>query len=276
MKKKILLLGVFILGMASNSLIAQNEGGFYVSLVSGYAFESSKGEGVFVGNTTEITQGVFKNEVVDYSLGKGINIGVAIGYMFNKNIGTEIAINYLKGGKTQGLNRSLDNTFEENSIAASLLQINPKIVLALGYEKINPYSKFGLVIGLNPSVVLTQNGQFFEDNITNKTELVTEFNGGQSIGFNAASGLMFNISDNFGLFGELNLTSLTYSPTKGTIKKAILNGINQLPQIPENEKNIKFLDEYTTSNTIDRSNEVRRFALPFGSLALNIGAKYSF
>jgi opacity protein-like surface antigen len=276
MKKFIKLSSIAILSLLSNTLTAQqNEGGFYVSLATGYAFGSSTGESIPIQNSTETSEDVSKNEVVSYSLGKGINFGGTIGYMFDKNIGAEVGINYLKGAKTVGLDTRLNGERVENSIAATMLQINPKLVLALDYEKINPYAKFGLIVGISPSVETTEDKTEITDELPVKNLSVREFYGGQAFGFNAALGLMINLNANFGLFGELNLNNLSYSPSDSTLRKSTIDGIDNLPNLTENEKNFKYLKEYTSSTT-DETNILPKFTLPFGSIALNIGAKYSF
>ncbi|MFA9212866.1 MAG: outer membrane beta-barrel protein [Candidatus Methylacidiphilales bacterium] len=225
---------------------------------------------------------VTTNEIVELAFGKGINFGGAVGYMFNKNIGTELNISYLLGGTTTAKNSSNSST-SSNSInldySSTMLSFIPSIVITPGFEKINPYARFGLIIGVPTVTGKLSNSNTFNGE-TNTTNQTTIFNGSLAFGSQSAFGIDYKINDKFSLFGELNFTSLTYTPTKGEITESKLNGVDNLATLNTRDKKIEYVDIISQDINVapdpNAPQKAIKPSLPFSSVGINVGVVYHF
>ncbi len=258
---------IVVIGLMAQTLSAQ---GAYINLNLGYSFGSSTQN--VSGFYNQTRQGAFTtNEQVNVSFGKGINIGGAFGYMFNKNVGAELGISYLIGGKstTRDIynNGTTDYTFSSN-----MVRFNPSLVIAAGFDNINPYAKFGMVIGTG-SIIYEYN-----DNDDGDVWLqTTKYNGGLALGLSAGVGVLFNINDMLSFFGELNMINLSYAPTKGEVTEATFNGADKLSSMTTKDRQIVFVDAYTTEqgnpSPDSEPNKQLLEKFPFGSIGINIGLR---
>ena len=260
---------VFVISLFANNLFAQ---GAYVNINTGYGFNMSSQNLDDFSNITEGSNSTTR-EQVNVSLGKGLNLGGAFGYMFNENIGAELGISYLLGGKSKAKYTYTGGT-EDYTVSSKMLRIIPSLVIASGFENINPYAKFGFVIG-SGSIKYEYNGD--DGVIWVKKE---KLNGGLAFGLNAGVGALFNLSDNMSFFGELNMVNLSYAPTKGEITEATYNGKDKLPNMTTREKETKFVNSYTYNYQSPPPDSQPRERLkqkfPFGSFGLNFGLRIGF
>lgn len=267
-----MLLLVFAISLLSNTIFAQ---GTYVNINAGYGLSMSS-QNLYFFDFYNFTSGTnsYTVEQVNVSLGKGLNIGGAFGYMFNKNIGAELGVSYLLGGKSKAKDTYTGST-SDYTLSSKMLRINPTLVIASGFEKINAYAKFGLVIG-SGSIMYEYNDSDDGDIEVRKIK----FNGGIAFGLSSGVGAMFNLSDKMLFYGELNMINLSYAPTKGEVTESTYNGSDELINLTTREKEIEFVDSYTYSLSnpqIDSqpSKELKQ-KLPFGSFGFNIGLRINF
>ena len=154
-----------------------SEGGVYVSFGLGYGLGlGSQNVTNFTDETNTFvdTSTVFlpptsnsTEDQINVSLGKGLCINAALGYMINGSFGFEVGMSYLMGAKntatktTSQINNSTiiknENTY---TYQANMFRLNPSVVIASGMEGVNPYAKFGMTIGF---------GSFTADQTTNNT-----------------------------------------------------------------------------------------------------------
>lgn len=271
MKKNYLnaFLIVTLVSLFANNLFGQ---GAYLNINAGYGLMMSSGNlPNFYSLTTSSNSDTYKQ--VNLSLGKGINFGGAFGYMFNKNIGAELGVSYLLGGKSKAQD-IYQGGKTDYTLSARMLRINPSIVIASGLNGINPYAKIGLIVGT---------GSVTEETIDNDggdiSRVLVKMNGGVAIGGNAGLGVLFDISKKISFFSEINMTSLSYAPTKGKATKATYNGIDILSDLTTSEKEIEYVDSYTESNTPPPDSQPSKglkTKLPFGSIGINLGMRFSF
>jgi hypothetical protein len=235
----------------------------------------------------ERTNNIVKMENVKTSLGKGLNFGLNLGYMFNGNIGIDLQCSYLLGDETTG--ESEDNftffdinyyDFEKISIKSQMFRVNPSIIIASGFDKLDPYAKFGVIFGFG-SINLNYLDEEYENNILeNKVIEKWKYNGGMAFGISSALGLMYHISDLISVYGELDLVGMSYAPIKGVMTEYTVNGADKLPNLTTDAKEIEFLDEITYDydnppSTAEPSKELK-FYFPYSSIGLNIGVRFSF
>ena len=276
------------MSLFANNLSAQ---GIFVKINAGYGFGLGMESG-WLSNTTKNTTsstGEYNEtyENVNLSLGKGLNFGATFGAMFSKNVGAELGLNYLIGGKTtcQDVHSRTAillipayTTTDEFSMSASMFRINPSIIVASGSEKLEPYAKLGLVIGLGS---VTE--EFIGTTTLNsdKTEYSIKYDGGIALGVSSALGINFSLNDNMALFGELNMINMSYAPSKSVYTKYTVDGVDELPAMTVNDKETEYVDSYTYDSTApstpdSQPDQQLKFKTPFGSLGINLGLKIKF
>jgi hypothetical protein len=273
MKNLKTLLIVFVIALFTNGLFAQ---GAYISFKAGYGHSMSTQNLEFLDFYNE-TSGTNSTtyEQVNISLGKGLNFGGTFGYMFTKNIGTEISTSWLLGSKSKAQYQYPGGT-TDYTISSNMLRIIPSIVIASGLEGVvNPYARFGLVIGMG-SVM------YEEEDIDQGYVYIEKwkYNGGVALGLNAAIGAIFNLNDLLSLFCEINMYNLSYAPTKGELTEATENGVNVLPDYTTRYREIEFVDSYTYNEYSPppdtQPRQELKTKLPFGSVGINVGLRIDF
>ena len=261
---------VFVITLFANGLFAQ---GAYISFTTGYGFSTSTANSEEFYNFSSGTNS-FTVEQVNVSLGKGLSFGGTFGYMFTKNIGTEIRVSWLLGSKTKAEGTWTGGSAEK-TISSNMLRVIPAIVIASGLEGFNPYARFGLVVGMG-SVLFeyeeTDNGDVYVEK--------EKRNGGIALGLNAAIGAIFSLNDNLSLFGEIDMYNLSYAPTKGEVTEATFNGVNDLPYWTTREIKTEFVDSYTYNEYSpppdSQPRQELKTKLPFGSVGINVGLRIDF
>jgi hypothetical protein len=256
------------MGWFANNLSAQSA---YVTVNAGYGMRAGSFSG---GNNTENADNTGSAEVVNISLGKGLNFGGSFGYMFNKNIGAELGVSYLLGGKSETTDEYYSSPTEkitwEDEVHSNMIRFSPTFILASGMEKINPYAKFGLTVGV---------GSFTENSNRNSTngdhtERTWKNNGGVAVGYTASIGANYPLNEKMSLFGELTLIDLNYAPKKGEMTKYTDNGTDMLGTLDVNDKEVEYVDSYSydnnTSSNPDEPEKHLKWKLPFSSMGFNI------
>jgi opacity protein-like surface antigen len=246
------------------------EGGLFFSFNTGYNFDTSTSR--FGSNSTQTSNTNTNREVVNVSFGKGINVGGAVGYMFNKNVGAELGINYLVGGKTTTTNTELNGISNEDTRYSRMLQFRPTLIISAGMDKINPYAKFGILIG-SGSIKIEQTDKNSTDiDITKRT-----LDGGTAIGYQAGVGVSYKLTEKIALFGELTMVNMSYAPTKGKITESSFNGKDTLPDLSVSDIDAEFVDSINTSDPTPNTSPTKELKqkYAFGSFGFNFGLKYS-
>lgn len=280
MKKSIVFSGVLIIALfifMANRSAAQ---GPYVNLNVGYAFPLSAGTmEEFYNYSHQENSSTY--EQVYFSMGKGVNFGGAFGYMFNKHVGAELGLSYIMGAKTK-IKDQYSNDYNESvtdiTMSSNFFRVIPSIVIAAGTENINPYAKFGVIIGTGS---IDAEYEYKGSVIGGGVEIEKyKFNGGVAIGINAALGALFNLSDNISIFGELNAINMSYTPTKGEITEATYNGVDYLENMTTRDREIEFVDKYTYDynnppSETEPSQQLKQ-KFPYGSIGINAGIVFRF
>ncbi len=270
------LLMVFVISLFANNLFAQ---GAYVNINAGYGLSMSSQNLNNFYNSTDVLNSR-TDEQVNLSLGSGVNIGGALGYMFNKNIGAELGLSYLLGGKSKAQDLYDGDTplgiptvgTTDYTLSSNMLRINPTLVIASGFEKINPYAKFGFVIG-SGSIM----SEYIDNDGTDIEIRKEKLNGGLAFGLNAGVGALYSLSEKMSFFGELNMVNLSYAPTNGELTEATDNGANELSGMTIRQRETVFVSSYNRDaprpDSQPRQELKQKF--PFGSFGVNIGLRFS-
>ena len=294
MKNLKLKLILFLALLSSTTLFSQ---GFYVTAGGGYAF-TMNGQRTGIGNEkSESTYNYQTNnstssstiESVSLSYGKGFNFNGALGYMFNEYVGIDLGFNYLFGGKTvtesyskhteilQSSNNVFENT-NKTSNYSRMFRVIPSLIVTPNFDKINPYIKIGAVIGFGSFYAESNRESLKNGSHQSTSSYISKSNGGVAFGFNSALGVTYDFSERMSLFGEVNYIGMTYAPHKSIRTKWEVDGVDQLPNLPTNQKETEYVDELTqvqNSNNPDEPTQQLFFSQPFNSLGFNVGVKFS-
>jgi len=232
-----------------------------------------------------------KIENVKVSLGKGLNFGLNLGYMFNGNIGIDLQCSYLLGDEVTGKFNfdgyswsGSDTTYYYHyyteSIKSQMFRVNPSIIIASGFDKLNPYAKFGVILGFGSITYKVLNEEYVNNQIQDIKVEKWKYDGGMAFGISSALGLMYHISDLISVYGELDLVGMSYAPKKGVMTEYTINGADQLPELTTDDKEIDFVDDYTYDNDnppspAEPSKQLKNY-WPYSSIGLNIGVRFSF
>ena len=231
-------------------------------------------------------------EKVSFSLGRGLNFGGSVGYMFNDYIGIDVGLNYLWGGKNQTTETNIQsnevpgNVFKYERIRVSdyyarMFRVIPSIIITPNFEGLNPYLKFGTVLSF---------GSFYKElNGTNtdnspggqnsKSFQKDIYSGGIGIGLNLCVGADYDLSEKLSVFGEFNYLGLNYAPNTRETIESTYNGVDNLSRMSTARKKTNFKSEYSNAggfaNMDEPSTEIKT-SYNVSSIGLNLGIKLSF
>jgi outer membrane protein W len=253
--------------------------GLYINAGAGYGFpaacylmEENFNYNSSSGDYWEIVKG-------SGSYGKGIQPGINIGYMFNPNIGADLGISYLLGGKIESkdeVHNDSGSEIYEYTMSAKMLRFTPALKMTVGNGNVKPYMRAGLVIGvagkIKSEIKDTSTGYYGND----IEESVREFTGGISLGFSGALGADFMLSDNIGIFAEMGVITQSWAPKKGEMTKYTRDGVDLLDDLTTYIKEVEFVESFTRDyNNFDENSpqQVLKTYYPFSSVGINAGIR---
>ncbi len=267
--KKIILITLIGVILITNISFSQ---GLFVKGNLGYGLAAGK---EYINQNRTSGGGITTYEGVYTTYGKGLNFGGALGYMFSDHIGAELDVNYLLGSTITATEINGGGT-EEWKYSASMLKLMPTVIFAVGGNGIDPYTRFGIVIGMLGNV----KSEFTDIGGGSIEVRKYKDSGGAALGFTGTIGLNFSLSEALSLFGEVNLTTLTYAPTKGKLTEYTIDGVDQLGSLTPNLKEIEFVDNYTIDGALptvtSKPTQELKIYYPFSSIGIRIGAMMNF
>ena len=278
MKKQLLIISLLFLSLLA---MAQQEQSskpqkFYIRIGLGGGVSTSSSFDLLYDYKTDGNDKTIGVHPVGF--GNGFNGSVAFGYWFSKYAGVELSVNEFLGLPITGdsVVHLMGATKATASVAGTLLSVVPSIVISAGLEKINPYARFGLLVGVLPGIT----SQYKDENSTtnppaNKT-ITNQYYGGVSLGYVAAGGVTFNISKLLNIFVELQFSHSTWSPDHSKVVTYEINGEDKLPTLLPYQKDVDFVAEKYIIGTIDMSQprqELRK-TIPFSTAAVNFGVTF--
>ena len=270
---------------------------YFVSASGGYAMGSA---GVLMGTELNASQTKATNEYG--SFGEGMNVQFKGGYFFNDTFGVELGLAYLHGAdQVRDSYKMTDGVISEIvdakaygrafGLSASLIyNFNDKI-----------YGKFGAItkIGGRTGAEFTRTNPTPFGNIVSVGE--QDFHGRPPLGFIAALGHKFKLSDNLNFYAELEYLGIQVTRDNSEFTKLSID----LPAIPANAlgaghpgfpgstwnlgdaplvhpvfgtfyapTEIEYVDSLSTSNA-DPSKSLSE-TVPYSSFGINFGITYTF
>ena len=249
MKQKIFKLSM-ILAMAAGQTAMGQSGALSVRLDVGAGFPSG------VGTVTNYNNGTYS--ISPYSLGAGFNIALAGNYMFSYHIGAGLDLNDVMGfASTQTYSSNSGGSASVKAVSVgSLFAITPNLILSANSEGINPYARFGIVIGIASYTTTTTETGPSAPSGTN----IDSYTGGSAMGWYAGFGVQFPLGGNLKLDVELFDRDVTYLPGKYTNTQPYDNVTAQ----PTQSLGTSSSDSHSLSQYV-----------PFGSVGLKVGVQLS-
>jgi hypothetical protein len=256
-RTNVLMVAILCFILGANIGLAQ---GMYLAANAGYGFGAAT---QFLGTNTTYTgtgtptsfEGVFG------SYGGGFKVGASAGYMFNKNLGAELGLSYWLGKTFEAGYNSTTNT-QTSKLSGSGFVAVPSIVVVANMEKVIPYARFGLVLGI---LKVKQENRFEQPGNTMQSTL--EESGSLAFGYAGALGILVPGGGTVDFFAEVDLHSVNFSPSQIEVTKYTLNGVDQLASI--DHKTIEYKESHTESDLYTQM-AVRE---PFSSIGIVVGAR---
>jgi opacity protein-like surface antigen len=280
MIKKTILMVAVVIAVTATSATAQK---FYVKLGGGYSFGAGKASNIeglgydysYDGTTRTTTE-------VPFSLGKGVNLDLGVGYMFNEYIGLELGARNLFGLSNEFKDNNSSGGYTDNTttkVSYSSLALIPalKVVAPLG-ETFSLYSRIGISLPLTGKATRETSETDNYGGSTTTRESEAEVTSYFKLGYAAAFGVNIALSQNFSLFGEISALAASFTTKEGTLTKYNVNGQDQLSGMDIHDKKTEYKKEYTSggSNDPNTPDQDVAFTLPASSVGLTVGIQISF
>ena len=272
MKRIPSVIGGFALLMSACSISAQSNSP-YLFFKPVYAF-STASEQLNV-NTTTVNGETFAKGIYG-SYANGVAFDLGFGKMTNSTLGYEIGAEYLLGKKITAVYTS--ETTDQYSDKVDALTLKPVLVIRSGNDLLAIYSKLGLAI-------LVWSRSYEDDqfhtvdaygtnhlNITTATENIKP-----KVGFTAAFGISFRVSEAVSLFTEVNGQLMSLPIYKGHFTSYEDNGINTLADLSIHRSQWVYVKSGNLDNQPDTEPEQRLYKPPnYSYIGISIGMNYHF
>ncbi len=250
--KKIFTTAVFLIAFATSG-IAQN-GLFEARVDIGYGTTSGPQSVTNVSGSTSTD--------VPYSMGMGFNAALSASYFFGDHIGAGLDINYVVGTPTTVTS---GGTIQYTStLQGSLATVTPFLVLSAHPGGINPYGRFGIVLGVPQATISTTAAGPLAPSGTN----IDEASGNLAIGLYGAFGVEFPLSGNLALDVELFDRSLQWEP--GQVENT------QAYDGESKAKTITYSHSVTSPSGDNQVSSYSTLYSPFSSFGIKVGLTMKF
>jgi opacity protein-like surface antigen len=291
MKK--LILSALMVTVATASVNAQgaknsNNGGGYVRIGVGYTFPFA-GNTEFMGNpingtgvegTAAVTGDYMTYDVKNASYGAGFNGVIGGGYMFNNNIGIDLAVGVgiaMKKNVYEETSPATINNYSatRTSYAKMPILVMPSLVFSTGTNMVEGYARIGLALPVAGKLII-------EDEMTSAgatANSVIEIKNKISLGATGAVGIKYHVSDMIGLWIEANGLSMNLSAKSGEYTEYSIMGVNVLSQMDIANREIEFSNEYTTNNPNQPTTTPYQsgpLTAPFSNIGVGLGVSFQF
>ncbi|MEI7983011.1 MAG: outer membrane beta-barrel protein [Bacteroidota bacterium] len=271
--KKILFL-VLLGSMLTGVVNAQN---FYTRIGIGLSGGTSSNLDMLYKYTNTGTKQTV--EVVPVDLGSGFTGTVAFGYMVKKYLGFELSISEFIGFPNIGdsIMKFPGGTDVTARVTGNMLCVTPSIVITAGLEKVNPYARFGIVIGVLPSMYERLEATQATNPVTDIV-MIRRFYGGAALGYSAALGVDFNLNKVVSLFVEATFQGLTWSPFYSEINKYTVDGNDHLGELTTFQKKTEYYSKLETNDYVspDVPKKELRKTYPFDNAGVSFGVRFKF
>ena len=284
MKKTSLTL--FVLLLLSVAGYAQ---GFYFRAGLGYAFpqagQTMDGSGTPYNGTRNNSTYLLTYNLKNTSFSAGLQGAIGFGYLFNDHIGVQFDADACISGRKYsyhdnnvtidyGAGPILSNVTVTEQAVMPLVLV-PSLVLQTGGKKLNIYSRLGLALPISSKI--TQD-QFIENVPYTPTATISSYDfkfdikNSFSLGFAAAAGVQYKLTNKLSLWGEVSLLSMSLF-----IKQSDLTDFQHDGQSYSLSNVTSPHTYYYSKNaTVDSTGAYQpAYSQPFSNVAIKVGVNLS-
>lgn len=207
-------------------------------------------------------------DAIKARLGTGTPMGIAGGYMFNKNFGVELGVEFFQGLDTKVVS-TINSNETKKLISAPHLGIIPTVIAQFQTGNVVPYMKLGIDVGVINDL---------ETRLSDATsQTLTRDYGGLSLGVKAAAGVEFPVSQLFSLFVEIDARQFSYTPMHGKVIKYEVNGQNEISNLTTRASKWDYVKTINSSDPTptDEPNKVLRETHSIDNVGLAFGVRFS-
>lgn len=246
---------VFFLLFISSLSLAQS---LYLRAGSGFGLSASPES---YTSWKELSGDKEEYKSVKFSNGEGLYFNAALGYQVTSVAALELELNYLKGSSNEVV-QDIQKIEHQGSAFTSI----PSLVLSTRWSIFNPYVRFGAILGF-AGLDETISTKTVESN--NPVSVELKYESTFTYGVNASIGTYITLNEMFALSVDVTSKSLSYSPSKVTIEKYLVNGVDRIHEIPQAQREREFVESYTS----DEMNKGLEQSRSFSSLVFGLGLK---
>jgi hypothetical protein len=303
---------------------------FYVKVAGGYYFSVFPGQFPKVGpyephdehkqfNSSNGTTTVISEKVLTGSYGAGARGGLSFGWNLNKYMAIEATFNYYRS-KENLMTREVTTLAGANTVLGKIeangyvraVDFAPSLVVSPGFEKVNPYVRFGLVVPLwgrlNIETDASQTGSTVVGTNTFITQTAIhreeQVHPNVTLGFQGAFGVAFPIAKKLDIFVEAEYRNIpvksknkevqvydentkVINPTTGATVNTVHRGLSDLSTAERETKYVNTLDASSNTpvgqsgakvsykNDDQPSNDLKSY-INIGGLGGNAGLRWRF
>ena len=274
-----------------------SDGGWYLQLGGGYSFGAGKGYPAQSYSETRPESGPesVTESNASFSLGKGVNTVLGLGYMLNENIGLELNAGYLIGGDNtvENSSKSSYSSYDYSSsrtyvFKLSGLELTPALRLAapIGSSSSCFYSRVGVIVPIFSTMV-----NEYDRKETQKPKSGTSMSGSEhkrqeytsyfKLGYAAALGIDLSLGEHCSIFAEVSAAVRSFELKKGTItewKTTDPNGnvTDRLATMEAKDKETEYLKELKYDSNTDTDGKDISYSMPASSVGVTIGLIIKF
>lgn len=282
--KLLCLFAAGILGTAAHAQV------FYGRVSLGYAMPAA---GQSLDGTATPYNGTITNSaigtgnMVTYDFGKasfgaGLQSYIALGYMFNPNIGIDVAFNFMPGARKYTFNDynvSVQGVATDVTItqqASTPVLLTPSLVFKTSGSKTKLYTRTGIVL---PLATRIEQHQVFANRpgtgARQVDDYVWEIKNKFSLGFSGAIGAEMQLRRRAKLFAEISFTSLAVFAKEANLVDLAIDGQGgYLRLVPDQYRKVTYSNSYTAAPT-DYYHQPT-YSQPFSNCSVNIGLSFPF
>jgi hypothetical protein len=266
---RILIIGLLLIGMSGQAQKIYFRGGIGAAVTTAADIHLNR---TFVSDSASSRNQSIKT--TKEGIGSGLPFALAAGYMINENFSVELGIDYFYGFTIKEKQTYTNSDWQWVSEShGQMLSLVPAVILTVPLNKIQPYARLGLMLGVLNSVVNVGSPPQSPDTINIWKE---KDYGGLAIGVQTALGINYALSEKLSLFAEIQLDAISYSPKHGKYLEVKDHGVDLLALFSEKNKKWDYLKDIDFDKEIpnDQPGEQVRVNYRFGNVGLIVGVKF--
>jgi outer membrane protein W len=218
----------------------------YIHFNTGYSFSTQP----YIHQNRVITDSIIDMFPVKFAYGKGLNLGMGLGYSISDNISVELVVttalltasssnnNWEQYFLKEYIKLHLSGLNGDAKMKNASIQIAPLFVYSAILGKFGPYLKAGLnLLYVKSSYTNNYTYRYLNDSFEwylEYTELKREYKGNLTLGFRGSLGTYYRLSDRMMLSAEFVAVNSVYHFTESRTLIFKVDGVEKVGELEEN------------------------------------------